>query len=192
MKIQTTKIAGCVLVEPQVFGDERGFFMETFRSSRFIEHGLPGNFVQDNFSRSVRGTLRGLHYQIREAQGKLVQVVRGEVYDVAVDLRQDSPTFGQWEAVTLTEADHKQFYIPPGCAHGFLVLSDSADFAYKCTKQYNPEAERVLLWNDSELAIEWPLSGEPILSEKDRAGTPFCRCETYAVSPQENETSNRQ
>ncbi len=187
MKIQSTKIAGCVLVEPQVFGDERGFFMETFRATRFIEHGLPRDFVQDNFSRSVGGTLRGLHYQIQQPQGKIVQVVRGEVYDVAVDLRQDSPTFGQWEAVILSEADHKQFYIPPGCAHGFYVMSDSADFIYKCTKQYNPEAERVLLWNDSELNIEWPLLAEPILSEKDRDGIPFNKCETYSVSPRDNE-----
>ena len=186
MKIQSTKIAGCVLVEPQVFGDERGFFMETFRATRFIEHGLPGDFVQDNFSRSVGGTLRGLHYQIQHPQGKIVQVVRGKVYDVAVDLRKHSPTFGQWEAVILSEADHKQFYIPPGCAHGFYMMSDSADFIYKCTQQYNPEAERVLLWNDPELNIEWPLITEPILSEKDRIGVPFKQCETFSVSPQEN------
>ncbi len=170
-------------MEPQVFGDQRGFFMETFRETRFIEHGLPGNFVQDNFSRSVRGTLRGLHYQLQNAQGKLVQVVRGEVYDVAVDLRQDSPTFGQWEAVVLNEAEHKQFYVPPGCAHGFYVMSESADFFYKCTNQYNPEAERVLLWNDSDLNIEWPLTAEPILSEKDCSGIPFVNCETYPPSP---------
>ncbi len=183
MKIETTKIPGCVIVEPQVFGDERGFFMETFRASRFVEHGLPGNFVQDNFSRSVGGTLRGLHYQVNRPQGKIVQVVRGEVFDVAVDLREDSASFGKWTGLFLSEADQKQFYIPPGCAHGFYVVSDSADFIYKCTEQYDPENERVLLWNDAEINIEWPLLSEPILSQKDRNGTPFSNCETFPVSP---------
>ena len=157
--------------------------METFRASRFAEHGLPKEFVQDNFSRSLGGTLRGLHYQLHNAQGKLVQVLKGEVFDVAGDLRQDSSTFGQWEAVVLKETDHKQFYVPPGCAHGFYVMSPSADFFYKCTEQYTPEAEQVLLWNDPDLKIDWPLSAEPILSEKDRQGTLLKECKTYQSSP---------
>lgn len=182
MKIQTTTIPGCVIIEPQVFGDPRGFFMETFRASRFVEHGLPEKFVQDNFSRSVQGALRGLHYQLHNAQGKLVQVLRGKVYDVAVDLREDSPTFGQWEAVVLSEDEHKQFYVPPGCAHGFYVMSESADFSYKCTKQYSPEAEQTLLWNDPDLKIDWPITGEPILSDKDRAGVLLKQCKTYPAN----------
>ena len=179
MKIQSTRIPGCVILEPEIFGDERGFFMETFRASRFVSQGLPEKFVQDNLSRSTQGTLRGLHYQLDKPQGKLVQVVRGEIYDVAVDLRPDSPAFGKWEAVILSESNHKQFYVPPGCAHGFYVTSDSADVFYKCTEQYSPESEQAILWNDSDLQINWPLNTKPILSEKDLAATAFKQCKTF-------------
>ncbi len=179
MKIVPTPLEGCVIVEPDVFGDSRGFFMETYRKPRYVEAGLEIEFVQDNYSRSRQGTLRGLHYQLSQPQGKLVQVVQGSVYDVAVDLRKWSPTFGQWFAAELTEENHRQLYMPPGFAHGFYVQSETADFFYKCTEIYNPEDERVLLWNDPELKIEWPLLDAPILSEKDREGTPFTQADIY-------------
>jgi dTDP-4-dehydrorhamnose 3,5-epimerase len=167
MRIIETKLKDCVIIEPKVFGDERGFFLETFQAQRYADLAritLP--FVQDNYSRSSHGVLRGLHYQKTKPQGKLVRVVKGEVYDVAVDIRQGSPTFGQWEAVILSEENKTQFWVPPGFAHGFLVLSDIADFEYKCTDYYDPSDEGSIFWNDVELNIPWPIK-DPKLSEKD-------------------------
>ena len=179
MQIELTSLPGCVLITPQVHGDQRGLFKELYHGPRYAALGLPGEFLQDNFSRSSQGTLRGLHYQLNHPQGKLVQVLSGTVYDVAVDLRRASPTFGQWAAVTLSGETHQQFYIPPGCAHGFYVLSETADFLYKCTDIYHPDDERVLLWNDPALLIPWPLTGPPTLSKKDLQGEPFATCATY-------------
>jgi dTDP-4-dehydrorhamnose 3,5-epimerase len=155
-----------LLVEPRVFGDDRGFFMELFHARRYADAGIPGPFVQDNYSRSARGILRGLHFQEPQAQGKLVQVLAGAVYDVAVDVRKGSPTFGKWVAVELSSDNRRQLWIPPGFAHGFCVLSESADFHYKCTTLYSPETERSVLWSDPDLAIPWP-AREPVLSAKD-------------------------
>jgi len=179
MNVIETALPDVLILEPRVFGDERGFFMESYNRQRFAELGLPTEFVQDNHSRSARGVLRGLHYQIRQPQGKLVRVVRGAVYDVAVDLRRGSPAFGRWAGVELTEENKRMLWIPPGFAHGFLVLSDCADFLYKATDFYAPEHERCLLWNDPALGIAWPLSGEPILSAKDRAGKSLSEAEVY-------------
>ena len=179
MNVIETALPDVLILEPRVFGDERGFFMESYNRQRFAELGLPTEFVQDNHSRSAHGVLRGLHYQIRQPQGKLVRVVRGAVYDVAVDLRRGSPAFGRWEGVELTEENKRMLWIPPGFAHGYLVLSDSADFLYKTTDFYAPEHERCLLWNDPALGISWPLSGEPILSAKDRAGKSLSEAEVY-------------
>ncbi|WP_374474781.1 dTDP-4-dehydrorhamnose 3,5-epimerase [Zoogloea sp.] len=180
MKVIETAIPDLLILEPKVFGDARGFFMESFNARRFHEAtGLNVDFVQDNHSRSAKGVLRGLHYQIQQAQGKLVRVVRGSVFDVAVDLRRSSPTFGKWVGVTLSEENNRQFWIPPGFAHGFLVTSDSADFLYKTTDYYAPEHERSLLWNDLEVGVEWPLEGAPLLSAKDVAGKPLGECETF-------------
>ena len=164
-----------------MFGDERGFFVESFNARVFAEvSGVKTDFVQDNHSRSQKGVLRGLHYQIRQPQGKLVRVVQGKVFDVAVDLRRASPTFGQWQGVELSEENKRMFWIPPGFAHGFVVLSDSADFLYKATDYYAPEHERSLLWNDPALGIDWHLEDlSPLLSAKDQAELPFSRCETY-------------
>lgn len=172
MKVTATAIPEVLVIEPEVFGDTRGFFFESFNQSAFNKAtGLDVNFVQDNHSRSVKGVLRGLHYQIQRPQGKLVRVVRGEVFDVAVDIRKGSPTFGKWESVELTEENHKQFWVPAGFAHGFLVLSETADFLYKTTDYYAPELERCINWNDTDLAIAWPLGGQtPQLSTKDKAG----------------------
>ena len=167
MNVIKSKLHDCVIIEPKVFGDERGFFLETFQSERYsalANIDLP--FVQDNHSRSSRGVLRGLHFQKNKPQGKLVRVVRGEVYDVAVDIRRDSPTFGQWEAVVLSEQNKIQFWVPPGFAHGFVVLSDVADFEYKCTDYYDPSDEGSILWSDSDLNIPWPID-DPKLSDKD-------------------------
>jgi len=169
MKVLETSIPGLLILEPRVFGDDRGFFMETFHAKKYADAGIPGPFVQDNFSRSARGTLRGLHFQEPQAQGKLVQVLAGAVYDVAVDVRRGSPTFGKWEGVELSAQNRRQLWVPPGFAHGFCVLSDSADFHYKCTALYAPETERAIAWNDPDLAIAWPLSGPPLLSPKDAA-----------------------
>jgi dTDP-4-dehydrorhamnose 3,5-epimerase len=163
-----TPIPGVLVVEPKVFGDERGFFLETFNAARFAEHGLPTAFVQDNHSRSARGVLRGLHYQRRSPQGKLVSVVRGEVFDVAVDIRKGSPTFGRWFGTHLREHEHRAVWVPPGFAHGFCVLSESADFLYKCTTLYDAADDRGIRWDDPALGIDWPLA-EPVLSAKDRA-----------------------
>ena len=167
MKVVNTKLEGCVIIEPNVFGDERGFFLETFQEARYADlAGINIPFVQDNHSRSSKFVLRGLHFQKTKPQGKLVRVVRGEVYDVALDIRKESATFGHWEAVILSDKNKKQFWIPPGFAHGFLVLSDSADFEYKCTNYYDPSDEGTILWNDSNLNIPWP-TDKPILSDKD-------------------------
>lgn len=180
MKVIQTAIPDLLILEPKVFGDTRGFFMESFNARSFQEAtGLNVDFVQDNHSRSAKGVLRGLHYQIQQAQGKLVRVVRGSVFDVAVDLRKGSPTFGKWEGVELSEENNRQFWIPPGFAHGFLVTSESADFLYKTTDYYAPEHERSLAWNDPDVGVEWPLDGEPLLSAKDLAGKRLAECEVF-------------
>ena len=167
MKVINTKLKDCVIIEPKVFGDDRGFFLETFQAERYYQlAGINMPFVQDNHSRSTRGVLRGLHFQKTKPQGKLVRVVQGEVYDVALDIRKFSPTFGQWEAVILSEENKTQFWVPPGFAHGFVVLSDTADFEYKCTDYYDPSDESCILWNDINLNIPWPIDN-PVLSEKD-------------------------
>ena len=178
--IQTT-IPDLLIIEPKVFGDERGFFMESFNEKNFEKlTGVKTNFVQDNHSRSAKNVLRGLHYQIEQAQGKLVRVVSGEVYDVAVDIRKSSPTFGEWVGCLLTETNHRQFWVPPGFAHGFVVLSEIADFLYKTTDYYAPEHERSILWNDPSLNIDWQVEGEPVLSAKDQAGVPLEKAEVFA------------
>ncbi len=178
MKVIPTAIADVLIIEPRVFGDERGFFYESFNQKAFNQAtGLALNFVQDNHSRSSKGVLRGLHYQLRQPQGKLVRVVRGAVFDVAVDIRKTSPTFGQWVGVELTEHNHRQLWVPPGLAHGFMVSSESADFLYKTTDYYAPEHERCLLWNDPAIGIEWPLDGEPQLSAKDKLGKSLAEAE---------------
>lgn len=166
MKVIPTAIDGLLIVEPDVYGDRRGFFMETWRHERYKEAGILTHFVQDNLSFSVRGTLRGLHYQIQNSQAKLIMALTGDVFDVAVDLRPDSPTFGKWEAVRLTGENHRQLYIPEGFAHGFCVLSETAHFLYKCSRPYRPHDEAGIPWNDPDIGIEWPVS-EPILSDKD-------------------------
>ena len=167
MNVVKTKLHDCVIIEPKVFGDERGFFLETFQAERYAElAGITLPFVQDNHSRSSNAVLRGLHYQKTKPQGKLVRVVRGEVYDVAVDIRYRSLTFGQWEGIILSEENKRQFWIPPGFAHGFLVLSDAADFEYKCTDYYDPSDEGSILWDDPDLNISWP-TDHPKLSGKD-------------------------
>ena len=168
MKVIKTKLDGCVVIEPTVYGDDRGFFLETFRESIYRKTaGITLPFVQDNHSRSSKGVLRGLHFQKSKPQGKLVRVVKGEVYDVAVDIRQGSPTYSQWMAIVLSEENKKQVWIPPGFAHGFLVLSEVADFEYKCTDYYDPSDEGSILWSDPDLGIKWPVSN-PILSDKDK------------------------
>ncbi len=181
MNILPTALPDVLLLEPRVFGDERGFFFESFNAQRFADlTGIHTHFVQDNHSRSAKGVLRGLHYQIQHAQGKLVRVVSGAVWDVAVDVRRSSPTFGQWVGVTLSAENKRQLWIPAGFAHGFLVLSDSAEFLYKTTDYWSPEHERCLAWNDPELGITWPLEGAPHLSEKDRNGLPLSRADVFA------------
>jgi dTDP-4-dehydrorhamnose 3,5-epimerase len=167
MKVIKTKLNDCVIIEPKVFGDERGFFLETFQAERYTSQaGITLPFVQDNHSRSSKSVLRGLHFQKTKPQGKLVRVVRGQVYDVAVDIRNGSPTYGQWEGLILSEENKTQLWVPPGFAHGFVVLSDTADFEYKCTDYYDPSDEGSILWNDSDLDIPWPVDN-PILSNKD-------------------------
>ncbi len=174
MNIIPTAIPDVFILEPRVFGDARGFFLESFNARDFRHAtGWEASFVQDNHSRSGRGVLRGLHYQIERAQGKLVRVVRGAVFDVAVDLRRSSPSFGLWVGVELSEDNHREIWIPPGFAHGFLVVSESADVLYKTTDYYAPEHERVILWNDPDLRIDWPLAARPVLSAKDQAGLPL-------------------
>jgi dTDP-4-dehydrorhamnose 3,5-epimerase len=169
MKISHSKLKGCVIIEPRVFGDDRGFFLETFQAVRYKqEAGIDLPFVQDNHSRSARGVLRGLHFQKTKPQGKLVRVVRGEVYDVAVDIRKGSATFGQWKGVILSEDNKKQFWVPPGFAHGFVVVSTTADLEYKCTDYYDPSDEGSILWSDPDLDIPWPIAN-PVLSAKDES-----------------------
>ncbi|GAB3479486.1 dTDP-4-dehydrorhamnose 3,5-epimerase [Azotobacter salinestris] len=180
MQAIQTEIPDVFIIEPKVFGDERGFFFESFNARRFAElTGADPQFVQDNHSRSVKGVLRGLHYQIRQPQGKLVRVVAGEVWDVAVDLRRSSPTFGKWVGVTLSAENKRQLWIPEGFAHGFVVVSEAAEFLYKTTDYWAPEHERSIIWNDPTLNLPWPLEGEPSLSAKDRQGVPLEQAETF-------------
>ena len=181
MQISPSKIPEVILFEPTVYGDERGYFMETFRETHFIERGISGRFVQDNQSRSVKGTLRGLHYQLEHPQGKLARVTEGEVFDVAVDLRKSSPSFGKWVGEVLSAKNKRMLWIPPGFAHGFLVLSDTAILLYKCTDYYHPEDDNSLLWNDPTISIDWPEIGiNPILSDRDKSAKSF---ETAKVFP---------
>ncbi len=181
MTCHTTSLDGVLLLEPKVFGDERGFFLESWNEKVFGDLGLDLHFVQDNHSLSRRGILRGLHYQQPHPQGKLVWVVEGEVFDVAVDLRRSSPTFGKWEGFFLNAENKRRIWIPPGFAHGFYVTSERAQFLYKCTAYYKPENEHTLAWNDPTLGITWPVppGEEPLLSDKDRAGTPFPACPLF-------------
>ena len=180
MKITPTEIPEVLIIEPRVFGDERGFFFESFNQRTWEEQtGLKTQFVQDNHSRSAQGVLRGLHYQIKQPQGKLVRVIAGEVFDVSVDIRRSSPTFMKWVGVTLSAANKRMLWIPPGFAHGFVVVSDTAEFLYKTTDYWAPEYERSIAWNDPELAIAWPLQGEPTLSAKDRAGSMVRKAEVF-------------
>ena len=180
--MQTTRLSipDVILIEPKVFGDERGFFLESFNQSAFNEAtGTNHHFVQDNHSRSSRGVLRGLHYQIQNPQGKLVRVVQGAVFDVAVDIRKSSPTFGQWVGEELSADNHRQVWVPPGFAHGFVVLSETAEFLYKTTDYYAPEHERCILWNDAALGIDWHFDGEVRLSAKDKAGIPLAAADCF-------------
>lgn len=179
MQVTPTAIADVKLIEPKVFGDARGLFFESYNRRAFASAGIDAEFVQDNHSRSRRGVLRGLHYQIQRAQGKLVRVVAGIVFDVAVDLRRSSPTFGRHVAMRLSAANQKMLWVPPGFAHGFLVISDEAEFLYKTTDYWYAEHERTLLWQDPALAIDWPLDGTPIMAPRDAAGTPLASAETY-------------
>lgn len=181
MQIIDTKLASVKILEPKVFGDDRGFFLESWNQNTFEDNGLPTRFVQDNHSRSARGVLRGLHYQIKQPQGKLVRVTQGEVYDVAVDMRRSSSQFGQWIGVRLSESNKRQLWVPPGFAHGFYVLSESADFQYKCTEYYAPEFERSLLWNDPAVGVEWPIidGTQPQLASKDAAGETLAQCDCF-------------
>ena len=173
MKVIATELPGMLLLEPQVFGDARGFFMETWQAARYREAGMPERFVQDNHSRSRRGVLRGLHYQLTQPQGKLVWVTRGAVFDVGVDIRRGSPSFGRWYGCVLDDLNHRQLYIPPGFAHGFCVLSEEADFFYKCTDYYHPSSERGIAWDDSEIGIAWPIRDGIALSAKDQRNGPL-------------------
>ena len=172
MKASPLAIPDVIILEPKVFGDDRGFFFESYNQQIFNDAiGQNVQFVQDNHSRSTKGVLRGLHYQVQQPQGKLMRVVRGAVFDVAVDIRKSSPTFGQWVGVELNEDNHRQLWVPAGFAHGFLVLSDSADFLYKVTDYYAPEFECCIAWNDPDISIEWPIEGLPVISSKDKAGS---------------------
>lgn len=182
MEFVPLAIPDVVLVKPRVFGDSRGFFMETWEAKKFADSGLDRHFVQDNHSLSIKGTLRGLHYQIKQPQGKLVRVVAGEVFDVAVDIRRASPTFSKWVGALLSAENKQELWVPPGFAHGFLVTGESAEFLYKCTDYYAPQYERTILWNDPEIGIHWPLaSGQaPLLSDKDKAGKRLAEAEVYS------------
>ena len=180
MKAIQTAIPEVLLIEPKVFGDARGFFFESFNQQAFdAASGLQLRFVQDNHSRSARGVLRGLHYQLQQPQGKLVRVVRGAVFDVAVDIRRSSPNFGRWVGFELSEDNQRQLWVPPGFAHGFVVLSDSADFLYKTTDYYAPAHERCIAWNDPQIGIDWPLDGAPLLSAKDAQGVSLAEAQAY-------------
>jgi dTDP-4-dehydrorhamnose 3,5-epimerase len=181
MKVTPLAIPDVLLIEPKVFGDERGFFFESFNQQAFnAATGTNHQFVQDNHSRSVRGVLRGLHYQIQQPQGKLVRVVQGAVFDVAVDIRKSSPTFGQWVGEELSADNHRQLWVPPGFAHGFLVLSETAEFLYKATDYYAPQHERCIAWDEAALGIAWPSGVAPLLSSKDQAGMPLTQAELFA------------
>lgn len=181
MKLIETDLPGVLIAEPRVFGDDRGFFLESWNRQTFADLGLDLDFVQDNHSRSARGVLRGLHFQNPNPQGKLVRVTQGRVWDVAVDIRRSSPHFGRWTGVELSAANKRMLWVPPGFAHGFLCLEDGTDFQYKCTGFYEPASEHALLWNDPALAIAWPLDGiEPQLAAKDAAGLPLAEIEAYA------------
>ena len=173
MKIQPTELQGVMVIEPEVFPDARGYFLETYNARDFAELGISEQFVQDNQSRSKRGVLRGLHYQVEQAQAKLIRVLQGEIFDVVVDLRPESGSYGRWSGFRLSARELKMIWIPKGFAHGFYTLSETADVAYKATEFYAPEHARVILWNDPDLAVRWPLLGEPILSDKDQAGHSF-------------------
>lgn len=180
MNVINTAIPEVLIIEPKVFGDSRGFFFESFNARTFAERtGVDAEFVQDNHSRSGQGVLRGLHYQVQNPQGKLVRVTLGEVLDVAVDIRRGSPTFGRWVSARLSAENHRQMWIPAGFAHGFVVLSESADFLYKTTDYYNPAAERCIRWDDPQLAIDWQLTSAPLLSAKDQAGVPLQDAELF-------------
>lgn len=180
MNVVKTKIPDVIIIEPRVFGDDRGFFYESYNEKSFKEAtGIERNFVQDNHSKSQKNVLRGLHYQIQQSQGKLVRVVVGEVLDVAVDIRKSSPTFGQWVSCRLSAENKRQFWVPEGFAHGFVVLSDAAEFLYKTTDYYAPQYERSIVWNDPDLAIDWELEGEPLLSKKDQEGSSFKEAEVF-------------
>jgi dTDP-4-dehydrorhamnose 3,5-epimerase len=182
VKFHETPIVGAILIEPQVFGDERGFFMETWQLPKFAAAGIEATFVQDNHSRSTQWTLRGMHLQVEHTQGKLVRVTSGSVFDAVVDLRRGSPSFGRWWGVELTDQNHRMLWVPPGLAHGILITSPSADFLYKCTDVYSPSHERTLAWDDSTVAIQWPLpaGAVPKLSAKDLAGKTFADIEKFA------------
>jgi len=182
MNVIETTLPGVLLIEPRVFGDARGFFLETWSRRSYAEAGLDLDFVQDNHSRSAKGVLRGMHYQIQQTQGKLVRVATGSVYDVALDLRRSSPTFGKWEGFVLSEANKRVLWVPPGFAHGFLCLEDGTDFMYKCTDLYAPQHERTVLWSDPAVGIEWPLDGigTPLVAAKDAAGSLLADAETFA------------
>ena len=180
MKVVATDLPDVLILEPKVFGDDRGFFYESYNARVFREKtGLDVDFVQDNHSRSAKNVLRGLHYQVRQPQGKLVRVIAGEVFDVAVDLRRSSPSFGRWVGFNLSAENKRMAWIPPGFAHGFVVVSESAEFLYKTTDYWAPEFERTLLWNDPDLSISWPLTGEPTLAAKDKAGSRLRDAEVY-------------
>jgi len=180
VQLEQTQIPGLIVIRPRTFEDDRGLFLETWQSTRFGDAGLDAVFVQDNFSHSRQHVLRGLHYQVDRPQGKLVHVTRGAIFDVAVDLRRSSPAFGKHVGIQLDAVEHTMLYVPPGCAHGFLALSETVDLCYKCTEHYAPALERTLLWNDTALGIDWPLlDGEPLLSEKDARGLPLAESEVY-------------
>jgi len=181
VNVVPTGLAGVLIIEPRVFGDSRGFFLESWNERTFAQAGLPAHFVQDNHSLSGRGTLRGLHYQLQNTQGKLVRVVAGEVFDVAVDVRRSSPDFGKWVGVTLSAANKRMLWVPPGFAHGFYVTSEQAEFLYKCTEFYDPASERTLAWNDPEVGVQWPLVPglEPLLSAKDLQGRQLTEADVF-------------
>jgi len=181
MKFIETSLPGVILIEPRIFGDSRGFFMETWHRERFRDGGIDYDFVQDNHSRSLKNTLRGMHYQLTQPQGKLVRAISGEIYDVAIDIRKSSPNFGKWVGAYISEENRKMLWVPPGFAHGFLVTSDSAEVCYKCTDYYAPESERSLLWNDKAVDIKWPLDAgiTPLLSDKDKIGKGLIDAEVF-------------
>jgi dTDP-4-dehydrorhamnose 3,5-epimerase len=181
MKVTPTPLAGLLLIEPTVFGDQRGYFYESFNARRFAElTGITASFVQDNHSRSAKGVLRGLHYQIQQSQGKLVRTTAGAIFDVVLDIRKSSPTFGRWHGTVLSAENKHELWVPPGFAHGFVVTSDMAEVQYKTTDYWAPEFERSIIWDDPAVGVQWPLDGEPLLSAKDRSGVPLAQAEVFA------------